>query len=80
MVDYARRLSETHARQIHSCLRVRRAESVTALTTTPRLMGDHIGNPAVANLMSVPSGPTCSYPVSAAGHAEIRTITFASYY
>jgi hypothetical protein len=36
-------------------------------------------SPAVADPMFVPSRPIHSYPVSAAGHSEIRTITFTYY-
>src|SRR6266566_3417708 len=38
-------------------------------------MGDNMSSPAVADTMFVPSGPIHSYPVSAAGHSEIRMIT-----
>lgn len=39
-----------------------------------------MGSSAVADPMFVPSRPIHSYPVSAAGHSEIRTIVFTSYY
>jgi hypothetical protein len=42
-------------------------------------MGDNMGSLAVADPMFVPSRRIHSYPVSAAGYAEIRTITFTSY-